>query len=71
MLTPICSASFPQTYLTRTSKDSQKEFHREGAALLHSDALCKVSWLVYVAASAYCYVVGEELQGDYFEDGQE
>jgi len=27
--------------------------------------------LVYVAASADGYGVGEELEGDYFEDGQE
>jgi len=27
--------------------------------------------LVYVAASSYGYVVGEELEGDYFEDGEE
>ena len=27
--------------------------------------------MVYVAASADGYVVGEELEGDYFEDGQE
>jgi len=26
--------------------------------------------LVYVAASSYGYVVGEELEGDYFEDGE-
>jgi hypothetical protein len=27
--------------------------------------------LVYVAAAADGYVVGEELEGDYFEDGEE
>ena len=27
--------------------------------------------MVYVAASADGYVVGEELEGDYFEDGEE
>ena len=37
--------------------------------LLHRYALGEVSWLVYVAASSYGYVVGEELEGDYFEDG--
>ncbi len=29
--------------------------------LFHGYALGQVSGLVYVAASAYCYVVGEEL----------
>jgi hypothetical protein len=27
--------------------------------------------LVYVAASSYGYVVGEELEGDYFQDGEQ
>jgi hypothetical protein len=39
--------------------------------LLHSNALGEISRLVYVAASADGYVRGEELEGDYFEDGQE
>ena len=39
--------------------------------LLHRNALGEVSGLVYVAASADGYVVGEELEGDYFEDGEE
>ena len=39
------------------------------ALLFHCNALGEVSGLVYVAASADGYVVGEELQGDYFEDG--
>jgi hypothetical protein len=39
--------------------------------LLHRNTLPQVPWLVYVAASADGYVVGEELQGDYFEDGEE
>ena len=39
--------------------------------LLHRYALGEVSWLVYVAASSYGYVVGEELEGDYFEDGEQ
>ena len=39
--------------------------------LFHGHALCQVSWLVYVAAAADGYVVGEELEGDYFEDGEE
>jgi hypothetical protein len=43
----------------------------DDCSLLHSDALGQISGLVYVAASADCYVVGEELEGDYFEDGQE
>jgi len=37
--------------------------------LLNGDALGQVSGLVYVAASADGYVVGEELERDYFEDG--
>ena len=37
--------------------------------LLDSHALRQIPRLVYVAASSYGYVVGEELQGDYFEDG--
>jgi hypothetical protein len=36
--------------------------------LLYSDTFCQVSGLVYVAASGDGYVVGEELEGDYFED---
>ena len=36
---------------------------------LDGDAFGEVSGLVYVAASADGYVVGEELEGDYFEDG--
>ena len=39
--------------------------------LLNGNGFCQVSGLVYVAASADGYVVGEELEGDYFEDGQE
>jgi hypothetical protein len=39
--------------------------------LLHRNTLSQVSWLVYVAASADGYVVGEELEGDYFQDGEE
>jgi hypothetical protein len=38
-------------------------------SLLHSHTLREVSGLVYVAAAADGYVVGEELEGDYFEDG--
>ena len=37
--------------------------------LLNGIAFGKVSGLVYVAAAADGYVVGEELEGDYFEDG--
>jgi len=37
--------------------------------LFYGDGFCQVSGLVYVAASSYGDVVGEELQGDYFEDG--
>ena len=40
-------------------------------SLFHRNALSEVSWLVYVAASSYGYVVGEELEGDYFEDGEQ
>ncbi len=36
--------------------------------LLYSDAPRGVSGLVYVAPSADDYVVGEELERDYFED---
>lgn len=39
--------------------------------LFDRDGFREVSGLVYVAASADGYVVGEELEGDYFEDGQE
>ncbi len=39
--------------------------------LLDRDAFGEVSGLVYVAASADGDVVGEELEGDYFEDGEE
>jgi hypothetical protein len=39
--------------------------------LLDSDGLSEVSGLVYVAASADGYVVGEELEGDYFQDGEQ
>jgi hypothetical protein len=35
-------------------------------SLLHSDRLGELSGLVYVAASADGYVVGEELELDYF-----
>jgi hypothetical protein len=34
--------------------------------LLNGHTFCEVSGLVYVAASADGYVVGEELEGDYF-----
>jgi hypothetical protein len=40
-------------------------------ASLHRDALSRVSGLVYVVASADGDVVGEELEGDYFEEGKE
>ena len=36
--------------------------------LLYRDTLGQVSGLVYVAAPPYGYVVGEELEGDYFQD---
>jgi hypothetical protein len=39
--------------------------------LLNGDAFGEVAGLVYVAASADGYVVGEELEGNYFEDGEE
>ncbi len=39
--------------------------------LLNRHALCQIPRLVYVAASADGYVVGEELEGDYFQDGEE
>lgn len=37
-------------------------------SLLYRHGLGQVSWLVYVAASSYGYVVGEELEGDDVED---
>ena len=40
-------------------------------SLFHGDGFGEVSGLVYVAASADGDVVGEELEGDYFEDGEE
>jgi hypothetical protein len=39
--------------------------------LLHSNGFGEVSGLVYVAAAANGDMVGEQLEGDYFEDGQE
>jgi hypothetical protein len=39
--------------------------------LLDCHTLCQVPGLVDVAASADGYVVGEELEGDYFQDWQE
>jgi hypothetical protein len=38
--------------------------------LLYSNAFRQIPRLVDVAASADGYVVGEELEGDYFEDGE-
>ena len=38
---------------------------------LHGDGFSEVAGLVYVAAAADGDVVGEELEGDYFEDGEE
>ena len=38
--------------------------------LFHRDAFREISWLVHVAASADGDVVGEELEGDYSEDGK-
>ena len=45
------------------------EFVRQHISL-DRNALGEVSGLVYVAASSYGYVVGEELEGNYFEDGE-
>jgi hypothetical protein len=39
------------------------------SGLLHGDGFGEVAGLVYVAAAADGYVVGEELEGDDFEDG--
>jgi hypothetical protein len=39
--------------------------------LFHGDGFCEVSGLVYVAAAADGYVVGEELEGDYFQEWQQ
>jgi len=47
----------------------QQQQQNGQALLFHCNALGQVSGLVYVAASADGYVVGEELEGDYFEDG--
>ena len=41
------------------------------AKLLHRDAFRQISGLVHVAASSYGDVVGEELEGDDFEEGEE
>jgi hypothetical protein len=38
--------------------------------LLDGDGFGQVAGLVDVAAAADGYVVGEELEGDYFEDGE-
>jgi hypothetical protein len=43
-------------------------FHLIANSLFHGHAFGKVSGLVHVAASSYGYVIGEELEGDYFED---
>ena len=43
----------------------------ESGLLLHRHTFGQVSGLVYVAASADGDVVGEELEGDDFEDGEE
>jgi hypothetical protein len=40
-------------------------------SLFHRHTLRQIPRLVYVAASADGYVVGEELEGDYFQDGEE
>ncbi len=42
----------------------------DGRCLLDGHGFGQISGLVYVAASADGYVVGEELEGDYFEDGE-
>jgi len=39
--------------------------------LLYGDGFGQIPRLVYVAAAADGYVVGEELEGDDFEDGEE
>ena len=39
--------------------------------LLNRDGFSQISGLVYVAAAADGYVVCEELEGDYFQDGEE
>ena len=44
---------------------------RRETDLLHGHALGQVSWLVDVAAAADGDVVGEELEGDYFQDREE
>ena len=52
--------------MRRNKCDAERE-----RRLLDGDALGKIPRLVDVAASADGYVVGEELEGDDFEDGQE
>ncbi len=39
--------------------------------LLHRDRLGEVSGLVYVAAAADCYVIGQQLHGDNFHERRE
>jgi hypothetical protein len=36
--------------------------------LLYRYRLCQIPGLIYVATSAHGYVIGEELQRDYFQD---
>src|ERR1700761_5928497 len=55
-------------YVGRRQADGQK---LRRYRLLDGHALRKISWLVDVAAAADGDVVGEELEGDDFEDGEE
>jgi hypothetical protein len=48
-----------------------KEYPFEKIILFHGNGFREVSGLVDVAAAADGDVVGEELEGNYFEDGEE
>ncbi len=39
--------------------------------LLDRDALGEISRLIHIAAAPYCYVIGEQLQRNHFEQGQQ
>ena len=41
-----------------------------GIVLFNCDGLCQITWLVYVAAAPHGDMVGQELQGDDFQDGR-
>jgi hypothetical protein len=59
MYGPPAARPEPNSILVMRSRSSKH-------LLFHGDTLRQVSGLVYVAAAPYGYVVGEELEGDYF-----